>query len=145
MNQICLQFEILMVILCHLYPTVQFKQVSKLSNVRHIHKWPLKKTNIGFADRLSLNAGQKGAHSAILLIFNKLRFVIKIFGLSIFEQQLKARFTGCILQSLSNKTRMVSVQVYYTYVYCSYFLTFCLHHQLYNLQCSSNKNQICFH
>ena len=84
-------------------------------------------------------------HSAILLIFIKLRFVIKIFGLSIFQQQLKTSFTGCTLQSLSNKTQIVFSHVYYTYVYCSHFLTFCLHHQLYSLQCNSNKNQICFH
>ena len=49
-------------------------------------KWPLKKE-----DQLSLNAGQKycrmlqglqGEHSAILLTFIKLPFVIKIFVLS---------------------------------------------------------------
>ena len=51
----------------------------------------LKKTKIGFQDQLSLNAGQKycrmlqGEHSAILSIFIKLPFVIKIFVLSIFE------------------------------------------------------------
>ena len=46
---------------------------------------------IVFQDQLSLNAGQKfcrmlqGEHSAILLTFIKLPFVIKIFVLSIFE------------------------------------------------------------
>ena len=50
-----------------------------------------KKTKIGFQDRLSLNAGQKYCrmlsleHSAILLTFIMLPFVIKIFVLSIFE------------------------------------------------------------
>ena len=45
----------------------------------------------GFQDQLSLNTGQKycrivqGEHSAILLTFNKLPFVIKIFVLSLFE------------------------------------------------------------
>ena len=51
----------------------------------------LKKTKIGFRDQLSLNAGQKycrmlqGEHSAILLTFIEIAFVIKIFILSIFE------------------------------------------------------------
>ena len=55
-------------------------------------KRPLKKkTKIGFQDRISLNAGQKycrmlqGEHSAMLLTFIKLPFVIKVFVLSIFE------------------------------------------------------------
>ena len=42
-------------------------------------------TKIGFQDRLSLNAGQK----YLLLTFSKLPFVIKIFGLSIFEWPFK--------------------------------------------------------
>ena len=58
-----------------------------------------KKTKIGFQDRLSHNAGQKycrmlqGEHSAILSTFIKLPFVIKTFGLSIFERPLKTGFT----------------------------------------------------
>ena len=55
-------------------------------------KWLLKKRlKICFQNQLSLNAGQKycrmlqGDHSAILSIFIKLPFVIKIFVLSIFE------------------------------------------------------------
>ena len=63
-------------------------------------KRPLsKQTKIGFQDQLSLNAGQQycrmlqGEHSAILLIFIKLPFVIKIFVLSI----LSGRFTQVIL------------------------------------------------
>ena len=54
-------------------------------------KRPLsKRPKIGFQDQLSLNAGQKycrmlqGEHSAILLTFIKLPFVIKIFILSFF-------------------------------------------------------------
>ena len=49
-----------------------------------------KRPKIGFQDQLSLNICQKycrmlqGEHSAILLTFIKLPFVIKIFGLSIF-------------------------------------------------------------
>ena len=49
-------------------------------------KGPLsKRPKIGFQDKLSLNAGQKycrmlqGEHSAILLTFIKLPFVIKFF------------------------------------------------------------------
>ena len=55
-------------------------------------KWPLsKRPKIGFQDQLLLNAGQKyckmlqGEHSAILLTFIKLPFVIKISALSIFS------------------------------------------------------------
>ena len=52
-----------------------------------------KRPQFGFQDQLSLNAGQKycrmlqGEHSAILLTFIKLPFVIKIFVMSIFEWQ----------------------------------------------------------
>ena len=59
-------------------------------------KWTPK---IGFNDRLSLNAGQnycrmlQGEHSAILLTFIKLPFVIKAFVISIFEWPLKTGFT----------------------------------------------------
>ena len=49
-------------------------------------KWPLsKRPQIGFQDQLLLNAGQKycimlkGEHSAILLTFINLPFVINIF------------------------------------------------------------------
>ena len=50
-----------------------------------------KRPKIGFQDQLSLNTGQKYCrmllleHSAILLTFIELPFVIKIFVLSIFE------------------------------------------------------------
>ena len=60
---------------------------------------PLKKTKIGFQYQLSLNAGQKYCrmlplkHSAILLTFIKLPFVIKTFVLPIFEWPLKTGFT----------------------------------------------------
>ena len=69
-------------------------------------KRPLnRKPKIGFQDGLSLNAGQKycrmlqGEHSAILLTFIKLQFVIKIFILSIFEWPLKTGFTVVVLCS----------------------------------------------
>ena len=51
----------------------------------------LKRAKIGFQEQSSLNAGHKyfrmlqGEHSAILLTFIKLPFVIKIFVLSIFD------------------------------------------------------------
>ena len=63
-------------------------------------KQPLsKRPKIGFQDQLLLNAGQKhcrmlqGEHSAILLTFIKLPFVIKIFVLSIFEWLFYTEFT----------------------------------------------------
>ena len=69
-------------------------------------KRPLsKRPKIGFQDQLSFDAGQKycgmlqgehSEHSAILLTFIKLPFVIKIFVLCIFEWLLKTGFTVCI-------------------------------------------------
>ena len=63
-------------------------------------KRPLsQRPKIGFQDQLSLNAGQKycrmlqGEHSAILLTFIKLPFVIKIFVLSILEWPFYTGFT----------------------------------------------------
>ena len=59
----------------------------------------LKMTKNGFQDQLSLNAGHKycrmlqGEHSAILLTFIELPFVIKISVLSIFEYLLKTGLT----------------------------------------------------
>ena len=59
----------------------------------------LKKTKNSFQDQLSLNAGQKycrmlkGEHSAILLTFIKLPFVIKILVLSTLEWPIKTGFT----------------------------------------------------
>ena len=58
-----------------------------------------RKTKIGFQVQLSLYAGQKycrmlqGEHSAILLTFIKLPFVIWIFVLFIFEWLLTTGFT----------------------------------------------------
>ena len=58
-----------------------------------------KRPKIGFQDQLSLNAGQKycrmlqGEHSALLLTFIKLPFVIKTFVLSIFEWPFYTGFT----------------------------------------------------
>ena len=60
--------------------------VPLIYNSKACVKWPLtKRPKIGFQDQLSLNAGQKYCrmlplkHSAILLTFIKLQFVIKIF------------------------------------------------------------------
>ena len=58
-----------------------------------------KRQKTGFQDQLSLNAGQKycrllrGEHSAILLTFIKLPFVITIFVLPIFEWPFYTGFT----------------------------------------------------
>ena len=55
-----------------------------------------KRLKISFQDQLSLNAGQKNyrmEHSAIILTFINLHFVIKIFVLSIFEWPFYTGFT----------------------------------------------------
>ena len=58
-----------------------------------------KRPKISFQDQLSLNAGQKycrmlqGEHSAILLTYIKLPYVIKIFVLPIFEWPFYTGFT----------------------------------------------------
>ena len=68
---------------------------SKTCVKRPLSKWP----KIGFQDQLLLNAGQKycrmlqGEHSAILLTFIKLPFVMKIFVFSIFEWPFYTGFT----------------------------------------------------
>ena len=75
-------------------------------------KGPLtKRKKNGFQDQFSLNAGQKycrllqGEHSAILLTFVKLPFVIKIFVLSIFEWPFYTGFTvSSDLYSVYRKT-----------------------------------------
>ena len=67
-------------------------------------KWQLsKRLKIGFQDQLSLIAGQKYCrmlpleHSAILLTFIKLPFVIESFVLSIFEWPFYRGFTVPLL------------------------------------------------
>ena len=74
-------------------------------------KQPLsKRLKIGFQDQLLLNACQKyarmlqGEHSAILSIFIKLPFVIKIFVLSFFEWPFKTGFTVADIQIISQLT-----------------------------------------
>ena len=69
--------------------------------------WPLsKRPKIAFQDQLSLNAGQKYCrmlqreHSAILLTFIKLKFVIKIFVFSIFEWLFYTGFTVQLKQKV---------------------------------------------
>ena len=73
----------------------------------------LKRQKIGFQDQLLLNAGQKyckmlhGQHSAILLTYIKLPFVIKIFVWSIFERPFYTGFTvPAMLQHESAVTRI---------------------------------------
>ena len=81
-------------------------------------KQPLsKRPKIGFQDQLSLNAGQKccrmlqGEHSAILLAFIKLPFVIKIFVLSNFEWPFN---TGCtVLSHTHNQTTNIITESIY--------------------------------
>ena len=67
----------------------------------------LKMPKIGFQDHLSLNAGQKycrmlrGEHSATLLTFIKLPFLIKVFVLSIFGWLIKTGLTVCIFSTVT--------------------------------------------
>ena len=72
----------------------------KFGTVWRLHNsFKVPRPRIVFQDQLSLNAGQKycrmlqGEHSAILLTFIKLSFVIKIFVLSIIEWQFYTGFT----------------------------------------------------
>ena len=65
-------------------------------------KWLLSnRPEIGFQDQFSLNAGHKycrmlqAEHSAILLTYIRLTFVIEIFVLSIFEWPFYTGFTLC--------------------------------------------------
>ena len=75
---------------------------SKTCLKRPLSKYP----KTVFQDQLLLNVGKKncrmlqGGHSAILLTFIKLPFVIKIFVLSIFEWSLKTGFTVYVCKNL---------------------------------------------
>ena len=82
---------------------------------------PLSKIpKIGFQDQLLLNAGQKycrmlqGEHSAILLTFNKLPLVIRIFVLSIFEWPFYTGFTEEI------EINIIFLSFRKSYIYCHY-------------------------
>ena len=74
-----------------------------------------KRPKIGLQDQLSLNAGQKycrmlqGEHSAILLTFIKLPFVITIFVSSLFEWLCYTGFTVCVRSTVAE-----SVVLYWT-------------------------------
>ena len=79
-------------------------------------KQPLsKRPKIGFQDRLLLNAGQKYCrmlpleHSAILLTFIKLPFVLKIFVLSFFVWPF---YTGFTVHALYCKSPIAQVSIY---------------------------------
>ena len=82
-------------------------------------KRPLsKRPKIGFQDKLSLNAGQKYCrmlpmeHSAILLTFIKLTFVIKIFVLSILEWLFYTGFTvHCLMKNIQGFSYFFDVGV----------------------------------
>ena len=90
-------------------------------------KWTLsKRSQIGFQDQLSLNAGQKYCRmlqrelSAILLTFNKLPFVIKIFFLSIFEWPFYTGFTVLIIdydRAHTGKVIQIQAQLIYSPTY----------------------------
>ena len=80
-----------------------------------------KRPKIGFQDQLSLNAGQKYCrmlqkeHSAILLTFIKLPFVIKIFVSSIFEWPFYTGFTVFLKNKIAkrNKTKTFQPEDFY--------------------------------
>ena len=91
-------YQIRLDILCESSAVFSFfslKRYSKTCVKRPLSKRP----QIGFQDQLSLNADQKycrmlqGEHSAILLTFITLPFVIKTFILSIFEWPFYTGFT----------------------------------------------------
>ena len=79
--------------------TYPFDTVNLQTGVPANSEDPDEMQQISFQDQLLLNAGQKYCrmlqweHSAILLTFIKLPFVIKIFVLSIFEWPLYTGFT----------------------------------------------------
>ena len=81
-----------------------------------------KDRKFGFQDQLLLNAGQKycrmlqGEHSATLLTFIKLPFVIKIFVLSFFEWSF---YTVITLVLLSEKTEVPLPQLLKFYIFSS--------------------------
>ena len=92
----------------HIFNQPAMSHLCSLTQVYVVHtkysktcvKRPLsKRPQIDFQDQLLLNAGQKyrrmlqGEHSAILWTFIKLPFIIKIFGLSIFEWLFYTGFT----------------------------------------------------
>ena len=89
----------------------------RFKNSKTCVKQPLsKRPKIDFQDQLSLNAGRKycrmlqGEHSAILLTFIMLPFVIKIFVLSIFEWPFYTGFTVYQLDNSTASNNFTSVQ-----------------------------------
>ena len=83
----------------YLLDTILRENLIFLSTVEPVLSGLSKRQKIGFQYRLLLNAGQKYCrmlpleHSAILLTFIKLPFVIEYFILSIFEWPLKTGST----------------------------------------------------
>ena len=86
------------------------------------------KNKIGFQDQLLLNAGQtyckmlQGEHSAILLTFIKLTFVIKLFVLSTFERSLNTGFTVYGLSTCNNLPGQL--EAFYDLVYVDLSVSF---------------------
>ena len=78
---------------------MQITQIQRSYSKTCVNQQFSKRSKISFQDQLSLNAGQKYCrmllleHSAILLTFIKLPFVIKNFVLSIFEWPFYTGFT----------------------------------------------------
>ena len=95
-------------------------------------KWPLlKRPKICFQDQVSLNAGQKYCrmlpleHSAILLTFIKLPFVIKTFVLSIYEWPFYTGFTVSYNQTSQKYSEQIStkhgLEAFWWRSYCCVF------------------------
>ena len=88
--------------ICQQYQEIKAKKEDKLYSKTCVKRQLSKIPKFGLQNQVSLNAGQKycrmlqGEHSAILLTFIKLPFVIKIFVLSIFEWPF---YTGFTVQS----------------------------------------------
>ena len=99
-------------ILSFLQAKIQFKHLYSKSCLKRSLK---KKAEIGFQDRLLLNAGQKywrmlQEHSAILLTFIKLPFAINIFVLSILEWPPKTGFTVLATCSVNTHLQLSSLK-----------------------------------
>ena len=82
--------------------------ISIYSKTRSVKRPLSRRPKIVFQYQLSLNAGQKycrmlGEHSAVLLAFIKLPFVIKIYVLSIFEWPYYTGFTVILLLLLTSR------------------------------------------
>ena len=66
---------------------------------QNLYKTATFKKNENWFSRLMQVKVLQNAHSAILLTFNRLPFVIKIFVWSIFERPFYTGFTVCLLEN----------------------------------------------